>query len=386
MERTILHCDCNGFYASVECVLNPGLKNIPMAVGGSEENRHGIILAKNELAKKYKIQTAETIWQAKRKCPELVIVPPRHKIYNEYSKRVMDIYKRYTDLIEPFGLDEAWLDVTGSKRLFGDGKEIADALRRNVKNETGLTISVGVSFCKVFAKLGSDYKKPDATTVFSSENWKEYIFPLKASELLYVGKNTYKVLDSFGIQTIGDLANTDESLLVSHLGKAGAQLYKYANGMDDEPVKSIYEKTEVKSIGKGETFAEDITDIDKIRHMIKPLCDDVAQRLRKNEFKCSVIQVRIKDPAFHTIQRQKKISPPTCISREIHSAAMQIISECNKKPVRMITVTAANLIKENEVHEQVSLFDLPDEQRKKSEKLERTIDNLKNKFGNNILK
>ncbi len=201
-DRTILHCDCNGFYASVECALNPELKKVPMAVGGDPSQRHGIILAKNELAKKYNIQTAETIYSAKRKCPDLVIVPPHHSVYKEYSARVMDIYKRYTELVESFGLDEAWLDVTGSRRLFGDGKKIADELRSVVKSETGLTISAGVSFCKVFAKLGSDYKKPDATTVFSRENWKEYIFPMSANSLLYVGKHTEEKLSLLGIKTI----------------------------------------------------------------------------------------------------------------------------------------------------------------------------------------
>ena len=194
MDRTILHCDCNGFFASVECDINPALKNVPMAVGGSEENRHGIILAKNELAKGYGIKTAETIWKAKQKCPNLVIVEPHRERYHEYSKRVMDIYKRYTDLVEPFGIDEAWLDVTNSRRLFGDGKEIADTLRRIVREETGLTISAGVSFCKVFAKLGSDYKKPDATTVFDRGNWQEMIFPMDVGELLYVGKSAKRRL------------------------------------------------------------------------------------------------------------------------------------------------------------------------------------------------
>jgi DNA polymerase-4 len=180
-----------------------------MAVGGSVESRHGIILAKNELAKVYNIKTAETIHQARQKCPQLVIVPPHHDIYRQYSKRVFDIYKRYTDLVEPFGLDEAWLDVTGSRRLFGDGKHIADELRRIVREETGLTISVGVSFCKVFAKLGSDYKKPDATTVFSPQNWRGHILPMNVSELLYVGKSTLSQLEKMVIRTIGELDAAD---------------------------------------------------------------------------------------------------------------------------------------------------------------------------------
>ena len=214
MDRTILHCDCNGFYASCECAKNPQLKNVPMAVGGSVEARHGIILAKNELAKKYNVKTAETIWQAKKKCPDLVIVSPHYELYEEYSKRVNDIYKEYTDLVEPFGIDESWLDVTGSRALFGDGEKIANILRERIKAELGITISVGVSFNKVFAKLGSDYKKPDATTIITRENFKEIIYPLPVTDLLFAGKKTAVQLEKLKIKTIGDLACTDKEKLV----------------------------------------------------------------------------------------------------------------------------------------------------------------------------
>ena len=206
MERTILHCDCNGFFASVECVLNPEYKDVPMAVCGSSENRHGIILAKNELAKKFNIKTAETIWSAKRKCPDLVLAPPHKDIYAEHSKKINKVYADFTDMVEPFGIDESWLDVTASYKLFGDGKTIADELRRRIRETFGLTISVGVSFNKVFAKLGSDYKKPDATTVISRENFKDIVFPLPVADLLYVGSKASSKLGAIGIKTIGDLA------------------------------------------------------------------------------------------------------------------------------------------------------------------------------------
>ena len=218
MNRTILHCDCNGFYASVECILSPELKDVPMADCGNPENRHGLILAKNELAKKYKIQTDETIWQAKKKCPELVLVPPHHDEYKKYSRIVNKIYERYTEKVEPFGIDESWLDVTDSVHLFGDGKQIADTLRKVIFNETGLTISVGVSFNKVLAKLGSDYKKPDATTVINRENFKSIVHPLPVSSLLFVGKKAEQTLHKLYIYTIGDLANSDENLIISRLG------------------------------------------------------------------------------------------------------------------------------------------------------------------------
>ena len=386
MDRTILHCDCNGFFASVECDINPALKNVPMAVGGSEENRHGIILAKNELAKGYGIKTAETIWKAKQKCPNLVIVEPHRELYHEYSKRVMNIYKRYTDLVEPFGIDEAWLDVTESRRLFGDGKEIADTLRRVVREETGLTISAGVSFCKIFAKLGSDYKKPDATTVFDRDNWQEMIFPMDVGELLYVGKSAKKTLNNLGIKTIGQLAITDEKLLVSQLGKLGHQLKMYASGQDKSSVKSIYDTDEIKSVGNGRTFSHDLVGEEEIRHSIRGLCDSIARRMRAQGVKCTTLQVQIKDPNFRVIQRQKKLEKPTYISREIHNAAMEIIRESwnLKLPIRMITVTGSNLIKEDEINEQISLFDAPDERRERAERLERTLDDIKKKFGRDV--
>lgn len=382
MERTILHCDCNGFYAGVECVQNPKLKTVPMAVGGDEESRHGIILAKNEIAKKFGIQTAETIWQAKRKCPDLVIVRPHHDLYSQYSKRVMDIYKEYTDYVEPFGLDEAWLDVTASKRLFGDGVKIANELRKRVREETGLTISVGVSFCKVFAKLGSDYKKPDATTVFSVDNWKLFIYPLSVRELLFVGKKTGDELERIGIKTIGQLASLDEHILTEHFGKAGIMLSRYARGLDNEPVKSIYEKNEVKSVGNGITFRKDLLGEEEIRGGVYALSDSIASRMRKKGLKCTTVQVMIKDPKFKTISRQQKLEFPTYTSRDIREAAMDIIKRSwnMKLPIRMLSVTGTNLVSEDKVFSQMSLFG-DDEEEKKIEKFEKTVDNLKARFG-----
>ena len=206
MDRVILHCDLNCFYASVELLSHPDLRDVPMAVCGDPNSRHGIILAKNEPAKKFGIQTAETIWQAKKKCPDLVLLPPHHDLYREYSRKVNAIYDQYTDLVEHFGIDESWLDVTHTLHLFGgDAKVLADTLRERMKQELGLTLSVGISFNKVFAKLGSDYKKPDATTVISRENWKELVWPLQVGDLLYVGGAARKLLKQYGITTIGQL-------------------------------------------------------------------------------------------------------------------------------------------------------------------------------------
>ena len=249
MGRVILHCDCNSFFASVEEALNPALKSVPMAVCGDASARHGIVLAKNELAKKYKIQTAETVFSAKKKCPNLVTVVPHHTLYHEYSVRVNEIYKRYTDMVEPFGIDESWLDVTASGKFFGSGEEIAEKIRTDVKREIGITVSVGVSFNKVFAKLGSDYKKPDAITVINEENFKNIVYPLSVGAMLFVGRRTEEALLRMGIKTIGELAEASPAILAARFGKAGEQLSKYARGLDDSPVVALPE--DVKSVGNG---------------------------------------------------------------------------------------------------------------------------------------
>lgn len=237
MERIILHSDINSCFASIECMLDPSLKGKPVAVAGSAENRHGIILAKSQEAKAFGVQTAETIWQAKAKCPELIIIEPHYNEYVKYSGKVRDIYRRYTDLIEPFGLDEAWLDVSGSTRLFGSGEKIANKIRETVKFELGLTVSIGVSFSKVFAKLGSDMKKPDAVTVISREDFKNKVWPLPASAMIGVGRATAAKLSSFGVHTLGELAACEREWLIKHFGKCGNELWTFANGIDSSRVK-----------------------------------------------------------------------------------------------------------------------------------------------------
>lgn len=388
MDRTILHCDCNGFFASVECLLRPELKNVPMAVCGNPENRHGIILAKNELAKKYKIQTAETIWQAKKKCPDLVLVPPHHDEYEKYSRIINKIYERYTDKVEPFGIDESWLDLTGCEHLFGCGKQVADTLRKVVNRETGLTISVGVSFNKVLAKLGSDYKKPDATTVIDRVNFESIVYPLPVSSLLFVGRKANETLNKLYIYTIGDLARSDKNLIVSRLGKTGELIHDYANGFDDSPVKSVYEEHDLKSVGNGMTFKRDLCSLNDIQMSVNALSDSVASRLRKYGFKCSTIQVSIKNPDFKTISRQKPLPVPTFLFKEISSMAMDIIKGAWKlhSPIRTLTITATNLVPADAVEEQLSLFeDSSIYDRKKHEHLESAIDRIREKFGNNAI-
>ncbi len=378
-DRVILHCDCNGFFASVECALNPNLKNVPMAVGGSVEARHGIILAKNELAKKYNIQTAETIFSAKKKCPDLVIVPPHHDLYEEYSRRVNEIYLEYTDLVEKFGIDESWLDVTGSQRLFGSGEEIAAILRKRIREEIGITISVGVSFNKVFAKLGSDYKKPDATTVISRENFKEIVYPLPVGDLLFVGRKTKEALSMLHIETIGELAESDESKLLKALGKQGETIFRYARGEDNSPVDP-HANDEVKSVGNGMTFKRDLYGEKDILCGISHLSESIAVRMRKKGVKCTVVQVTIKDPDLHSIQRQEKLDSPTNLAKEITDKAMEIIRRSwnMKNPIRMLTVTGGGIVSENGA-EQISFFD--EAKNPKRENLEKTLDAIRDKYG-----
>ena len=378
-DRVILHCDCNGFFASVECALNPDLKNVPMAVGGSVEARHGIILAKNELAKKYNIQTAETIFSAKKKCPDLVIVPPHHDLYEEYSRRVNEIYLEYTDLVEKFGIDESWLDVTGSQRLFGNGEEIASTLRKRIREEIGITISVGVSFNKVFAKLGSDYKKPDATTVISREDFKEIVYPLPVGDLLFVGKRTREALSKLHIETIGELAESNENDIIKLLGKQGETIYRYARGEDDSPVDP-HANDEIKSVGNGMTFKRDLYGEKDILCGISHLSESIAVRMRKKGVKCTVVQVTIKDPDLHSIQRQKKLDSPTNLAKDITDRAMEIIRRSwnMKNPIRMLTVTGDGIVPENGA-EQISFFD--EAKDPKRENLEKTLDAIRDKYG-----
>ena len=384
MPRTILHCDCNSFYASVETVLNPALASGPMAVCGDPESRHGIILAKNEAAKAFGVKTAETIWQAQRKCPDLQLVPPHREAYVDYSRRANRIYLEYTDLVEPFGIDESFLDVTGSLHLFGTGQQIADTLRKRMKEELGITISVGVSFNKAFAKLGSDYRKPDATTLITPENYQQIVWCLPVGALLYAGPKAQEKLHLLGIDTIGQLAAADANLLHHILGKAGDILYTYARGEDQDPVRSFYTHQQVKSVGKGMTFAHNLIDLEEIRIQVMMLCDNIGSRLRKRHLKCQTVQVLIRDPNFRNISRQVTLSTPTDSTRLLTETAMSIIAQhwTAKKPIRMVTVTAASLLSMEQTGEQLSLFDEGAAlRREKQEKLDRAVDALRGKYG-----
>lgn len=380
MDKVIFHCDCNNFFASVELLFLPELRDKPVAVCRTDDARHGIVLAKNELAKKFGVKTAEAAWEARRKCPELVFVPPHRKLYSQYAKQINEIYARYTDLVQPASIDESYLDVTGTLHLFGgDAKALADEIRAVVQKETGLTISAGVSFNKMFAKLGSDYKKPNATTVITRENYKEILHPLPVGDMLYVGAAAARTLQGAGINTIGELATASQDLLRALLGKSGPELSKYANGLDDSAVRPAGEGPGAKSIGSGQTFGRSLVSWADITAGITNLTDNVVMRLRAQGLYCTGVQVTIKDTALHSIQRQCTL-PATHLAQDISKAALALVREnvAPGEPIRMLTVTAIGLTAQG--GEQLSFFD-EGPTNEKTENLETALFQLRQRFG-----
>ena len=390
MERVIFHCDLNCFFASVELLSRPDLADAPVAVCGDVKSRHGIILAKNEPAKRCGVKTAETVWQAKKKCPDLVLLPPHHRLYRHYSRLVNEIYRRYTDRVEPFGIDESWLDMSGTLHLFGgDARAVADGIRRTVREELGLTISVGVSFNKIFAKLGSDYKKPDATTVISPENWEQIVRPLPVGDLLFVGKSTCEVLHRYGIDTIGALADTPQETLITLFGKLGAQLHSYAAGLDSSPVKSEAEQEPVKSVGNGTTFPCNLTHWEEVRTALTLLSDRVALRLRHEGMYCGGVQVTLRYADFATVSRQARRDESTHLMKDIYADALRLTEALwdAPRPIRMLTVTAIYLTEQSESYRQMDFFHTPaaGEKNERQEKLESTMDKIREKYGNSAI-
>lgn len=376
----------NSFFCSVELLEHPELAEVPVAVSGSPDSRHGIILAKNELAKKAGVVTAETIWQARKKCPGLHFLPPHHEKYREFSNRINRIYLEYTDMVEPFSVDESWLDVTASQKLFGSGREIADKIRERVHQELGLTLSAGVSYNKIFAKMGSDYKKPDATTEITRDNFQELLWPMAISEMFFVGFATAEKLKGIGINTIGDLARSETAKLEALLGKQGLLLRTYARGEDTSPVCLFDQRDKIKSVGNGITFRRNLSGEDDIMTALVSLSDTVAGRLRKYQMKAYGVKVDIKDPNFRTISRQKQLEVPTNLAEEIRKNAMEIIRTSWRlsDPVRLLTITAINLVDEDE-SQQLSIFSIGDDRREKAESIERTMDDIRRKFGDSSI-
>ena len=381
MEHTILHSDMNNCYASIELLYRPELRGKPLAVGGDPEARHGIVLAKDQMAKKAGVKTGMALWQARQVCPDIVFVPPRMDLYLKFSRLAHEIYGEYTDKQEAFGIDESWLDITESCSIKGDGMTVANQISRRIKKELGITVSIGVSWNKIFAKLGSDYKKPDAITEISKENYKEIVWPLKAEELLYVGRATKRKLNQYGIRTIGELATADRKFLHRTLGKMGVVLSVFANGDDQTPVSYEDEHAPIKSIGNSTTTPRDLENETDVSIIIYLLAESVSARLRENHFVGDVIEISVRDNELHSFTRQRKISMPTNITSEIGSYAMQIFKENYNwnKPIRSIGVRVADLMTDT-VPVQLDLFN-NQERRERQHKMDIAVDEIRRRFG-----
>lgn len=380
-ERAILHSDLNSFYASVEMMLDPSLRGKAVAVCGSTEDRHGIVLAKSDKAKKAGVKTGMVNWEARQLCRDLIIVPPQYDQYLKYSKLTQAIYQRYTDLMEPFGMDECWLDVTDSRGIFGDPMTIAEDIRKTVKEELGLTVSIGVSFNKIFAKLGSDMKKPDAITEIRSDTFKEKVWPLDASEMIYCGRATTAKLAKFGIHTIGEVAQTDPEFLRRLLGINGVALWRYANGADTSRVMHKDFVSPVKSIGHGITCVADLENDDEVHKVILALSQDVGHRLRLHELSARTVQVQVRGNDLYGSQFQCKMPFKTQLVSEIAATAYRAFRENYqwRTKVRAVTVRAIELVPKN-YPDQLSLF-VDTRRLERLEKVEEAVEEIRGRFG-----
>lgn len=379
MDRTILHVDLNSFYASVECLYHPELREKPVAVTGDAEARHGIILAKNNIAKAFGVKTGDVIWQARQKCPDLVCVGADYRKYLRFSRLARGIYETYTDQVEPFGIDECWLDVTGSTHLFGDGRHIADEIRRRLREELGISGSVGVSWNKIFAKLGSDYKKPDATSAIMPDNYRDIVWPLPVGDLLYVGRSTRNKLRNRAVLTIGDLARRDIHSLRLLLGVWGETLHCFANGQDDSPVRLAGEESYIKSIGNSTTAVRDLLNDEDVKMIIYVLAESVAARLRRHGLKCRTVVISVRDTELASFERQGRLQQPSLVSGDIATKAMELFREHYRwvRPIRSLGVRGADLVTAAG-HVQLDLFD---RDAAAAEAMERAVDDIRHRFG-----
>lgn len=377
-DRAILHSDANCFYASVETVLNPEFRGKAIAVCGSPEERHGIVLAKSEKAKRAGVKTGMANWQAKQCCRDLIIVPPQYDYYLKFSKLLHGIYRRYTDQVEPFGMDECWLDVTYSP---GDPMKIAEEIRQAVKDKLGLTVSIGVSFNKVFAKLGSDYKKPDAITQISKEHFKEIVWPLPCSDLLYCGNATTAKLGSMGVRTIGGIASLPVEVMQRKFGKNGVALWKYANGLDDSRVAHQDYTAPAKSVGHGITCVADLENMDEARKVIYALSLDIGYKLRYMNLRATGVQLYVRNSELSFCSWQKRLEMATQDEGTIALAAYSLLEEKYswRNPIRSITVTAIQLDSSQNPTQLSMLLDY--ERLVRREKLNESIDTIRDRYG-----
>ena len=379
MNRVILHSDMNNCYASIELLHRPELRGKPLAVGGDPEARHGIVLAKDQLAKKAGVKTGMALWQARQVCPEIIFVPPRMDLYLRFSRMAQEIYSEYTDQREPFGIDESWLDVTASTSIKGDGMKIAKEISSRIKYELGVTVSIGVSWNKIFAKLGSDYKKPDAITEFSKDNYRDVVWKLPVGDLLMIGRSTERTMKKLGIRTIGALAGAEPSILETYLGKMGLVLHTFANGWDETPVSVEGYKAPIKSIGNSTTTPRDlVSDLD-VKIILMALSESVAARLRENGFQCRTVEISIRDNGLYHFTRQCKLDRASNLTEEI--ATFELFQKNYKweHPIRSLGVRGCDLVSE-EMPYQLDLF-MDETKREKMKKMDQVVDEIRGRFG-----
>ena len=386
MERVILHCDANAFYASVECLYTPSIRHRPVAVCGSVEERHGIVLTKNQIAKQFGVQTGEAIWQARQKCPDLICVPPDYGLYIRFSKCMRRIYEEYSDRVESFGLDEAWIDLSNPGLTIRDGERIAHEIRLRVKRELGITVSVGVSFNKIFAKLGSDMKKPDAVTVIPADSFREKVWPLPVGDLLFVGPATRRKLADMNVRTIGDLARFDAECLRRRLGKPGLVLKAYAAGLDRSPVMPADARMAIQSVGNSATPPHDLQTPADARCLCYLLAESVAARLRQEGLRARCVSLSVRSAELVTRSCQQTLPRATNLTGEIAQAAVRLFDGrfAGGFPYRSAGLSCSVLTPDDAP---VQLDFLGDEARRiKTERLESAIDGLRRRFGHQIVR
>ena len=385
MERIIIHSDMNSCYASIECSLNPELWGKPVAVGGSTEDRHGIILAKSKEAKKCGVKTGEVIWQAKNKCPDLIILPARFDIYQKYSRLAGKIYSDYSDRVEPMGMDEAWCDLTGTVKSFDEAEKIVQQIMSRFKNELGITVSIGVSFNKIFAKLGSDLAGRDSYQIITRDEFKNKIWPLEAGAMMGVGRNTAKKLSQYGINTIGELAGCSEEWLRVVFGVMGSAMWKYANGLDDSEVMKKGEQPAVKSIGHGITCKEDLTDNEQVWLVLLSLSQNVAKRLCEEKKHSASVQIAVRNTQLSTKQFQCELPIATQSAFEIAKAAFSLFEKNYNwfYNVRALSVRAINL-QDNDSPVQMCLYD-DYEKHEKQKRIDDAVIGLRRRFGDSAV-
>ena len=384
MERTILHSDINACYASIERLFDPSLADKPFAVCGDKELRHGIVLSKDDKAKAAGVKTGMAIWQAKQLCPEIEIVPTHFDRYGKYTAMVRKIYADYTDMVEPFGMDECWLDITGCVAC-PDPVKTANEIRKRVKDEIGITVSIGVSWNKIFAKLGSDYKKPDAVTLIDKAHFRDMVWPLPASDLLMVGRSTSRTLHRMGIDTIGEIAAMPPELLQAALGKSGLMLYAYANGMDLSPVRRIGESPPPKSIGNSTTPPHDIKNKDDARKIMILLAESVASRLRYEKLMCRTVELSLRDPELNWRSHRMQLRYATDITAELIEYGMELLRACHdfSSPLRSMGLRGLELVRADEP-EQVDIF-INYAALEKQKKIDAAVDKIRGKYGNGLI-